>query len=210
VNLYHGTSTKALKSIAAHGLQPRDKSNGNWKDTVPSRRDSVYLTRAYPLYFAMCAAGEQEADAAIIEVKFASLSPRWLHADEDAVEQSTRGRDNLPADWDTKRRTIYYRSRAHLYSADGSLRVLGNCAHRSAIPVHAIGRVAVLTREALARLIVEASDPVVTASAYRLFSKNHDAFGPWLFGDTSTYTTVHGRDYTNRDGVTVHDIREFQ
>lgn len=53
--LYHGTSSKYLPSILREGIKPRKLTRqSNWKTTIESRNDMVYLTNAYALYFAIC------------------------------------------------------------------------------------------------------------------------------------------------------------
>ena len=52
LKLYHGTSSRFLDRILKHGIKPRGKGTSQW-DKFPSRPDLVYLTTAYPFYFAI-------------------------------------------------------------------------------------------------------------------------------------------------------------
>jgi hypothetical protein len=52
MRFYHGTSARRLTTILKDGIRPRLKTASNW-EKMPSRPDMVYLTVAYPLYFAM-------------------------------------------------------------------------------------------------------------------------------------------------------------
>jgi hypothetical protein len=52
MKLYHGCSFENLRSIMTTGLHPRLEKKSNWKK-APSRPDMVYLTVAYPFYFAL-------------------------------------------------------------------------------------------------------------------------------------------------------------
>lgn len=80
--LYHGTSSKHLKSILEKGLLPRNLSgNSNWHGDIQSKDDFVYLTTAYPVYFAFCAAKKKE-DLLILQV---DVDANDLYPDEDYV-----------------------------------------------------------------------------------------------------------------------------
>lgn len=51
MRVFHGTSAQHLGDILQRGIQPRGKAVGNWPD-LPSAPDHVYLTTAYPLWYA--------------------------------------------------------------------------------------------------------------------------------------------------------------
>jgi hypothetical protein len=87
--LYHGTSMTALHEIHADGIKPRGNGRGNWHGTIKSNPEAVYLTNAYPLFFAQQACGEGKRHV-ILEVNIEKIQFR-LQADEDAVEQTMRG-----------------------------------------------------------------------------------------------------------------------
>src|SRR5512146_1033712 len=157
--LYHGTGASNIANILKRGIAPRGRGPGNWDATVRSHSKSVYLTDTYALYFAMAATPASD-DPAIIDIATAPVL-QYLHADEDALEQAYHGRDELDPSWDIKRRTIWYRSRAHLYPAKGSLNALGTCAHRGVIPSEAILRICVINRERVPELVMRAFDPVI-------------------------------------------------
>ena len=112
--LYHGTSEKAWNSIKKSGIRPRGLSKkSNWKHSIESNPDTVYLTDTYPLHFAMSAirqTGDKIDRVAIIEVD-TDLLPGKLVPDEDALEQASRHQnDGLPETWTMVQRTRYYRS----------------------------------------------------------------------------------------------------
>lgn len=182
--LYHGTSSTKLKNILESGvLRPRGaNSHGNWKGTVKSNANTVYLTTAYPLHFASVAASEDGSEAVVLELRVAAIESN-LHADEDAAEQVYRGKDGLPSGWDMKRRTIYYRSRAHLFHWTASVAVLGTCGHQGPIPLSAVSRVATVSKDALVRLIIAGFDPTISILNYMLLGKQYEQGVRWLFGD---------------------------
>src|SRR5215831_10174199 len=114
--LYHGTGETAAREAMQAGLLPRRLTKkSNWKHTVPSNPGAVYLTDAYPGYFAANAASRKER-MAIIEVDSARLDPWRLGADEDVLEQALRRQDDLPQEWTMRQRTLYYRKRQFDYS----------------------------------------------------------------------------------------------
>lgn len=180
-HLYHGTSSSVIDSILKTGIKPRAVTKrDNWKKTVSSRATSVYLTAAYPLHFA---SATNDGDLAVLEIDRSMLDPLKLHADEDAIEQSHRGSDSLPSDWSIKRRTIYYRSRAHLFSGEDSLRVMGTAAYDGAIPPKAFTRLALIPQSSLADLIMMGHDPMISIGNYKFMGGKYRAFVAWIFGD---------------------------
>lgn len=208
ITLYHGTGATALPAIAQHGIMPRgrDGKRNNWKHTVGSNAACVYLTDAYPLHFAMSAAStDNDEDLAIIEVEVSSV---FLQADEDALEQVMRNRpDNEPErirNADMKARTIYYRSRAHLYKAADSLQALGTCSHRGPIKVSALRRVVVIKHAEIPRLVLHAGlDPIIHILNYKIMGGKYRQSVKWMFGDEATLLNDHNNEIT-RDGITVY------
>ncbi len=194
--LAHGTRATALPDIAKVGLRPRGgKGTNNWQHTVGSNPKAVYLTSAYALYFAQSAA-EIDGDLALIEVN-ARLVEGRLVADEDAVEQVMRERSDQEPDHvrngDLKRRTLYYRSRAHQYAYMESLKALGTCAHMGTIPVAALGRVVIVPEAVNMRLIMEVGiDPMIHVRGFAVLGAHYEVTQRWLFGDESTLVAFGG------------------
>lgn len=144
MKLYHGTSAKNLDSILREGIRPRGKVKGNWKHTIESNSHAVYLTRSYGPYFALQASANY--GALILEIETARLNTFRLLPDEDAIEQSTRGKDGIGGTM--RYRTAYYRRRMNEY-ADGeawkvSVKLLGTCCHKGTIPPDAITRATIV------------------------------------------------------------------
>ncbi len=95
--LYHGTSAKHLEAILKKGLLPRSAhGNSNWEGDIESKAGFVYLTDAYPVYFAYAAAKENE-DLAIVRVEVDEVK---LFPDEDYVALCLKTHDpffkNIP------------------------------------------------------------------------------------------------------------------
>src|SRR5262249_35818377 len=85
--LYHGGSAAVLEKVKRSGLQPRGlhKGKDNWKHTVTSNKDSVYLTNAYPWHFAAHAC-QSKGTGIIYEVNTDLLLPWEFAPDEDYLE----------------------------------------------------------------------------------------------------------------------------
>jgi len=77
--LYHGTSSRHLTSILQNGLQPQGSGQSNYTDKIESKEGFVYLTTAYPIYFADNARGDDE-DWVVLEVE---IDEEHLYPDED-------------------------------------------------------------------------------------------------------------------------------
>ncbi len=82
--LYHGTSSKNLSKILSEGLLPKEltKHPGYWQGSIVSKPNLVYLTTAYPVYYAQHAAITDNVDLALIRLK---VDMHNLYPDEDFV-----------------------------------------------------------------------------------------------------------------------------
>lgn len=124
VELYHGTSMESADSIMRHGFKDRvGAGKKNWDGVVLSKVGFVYLTRAYPFFYAMNAAGGHER-ASVLKVV---VDTDDLFPDEDYI----RGSGCL-------RKRIALKHYKHL--ADASLKYLGNVAIRPEKVGKVVGR----------------------------------------------------------------------
>jgi hypothetical protein len=95
--LYHGTSTQYKDRILREGLQPRAKTGvSNWSEQhdgmVESKPYLVYLTDAYPVYFALQASKEPHSLLILqVEVDEADLFP-----DEDFLAKVAHRQKMFP------------------------------------------------------------------------------------------------------------------
>jgi hypothetical protein len=183
MKLYHGTSERVGKLALAEGLKPRKmvrgSTKGNWTHTVLSNANAVYLTDAYPLYFSTQASGKDDRWA-IVEVDTDWLDLARMAADEDAVEQSGRGRDGLPKGWTMRQRTIHYRKIIRQFSWQDSLAAMGTCGYYGAIGRTAITRVAFVAWKGRGDIVSVALDPTITILNYQLIGGKYKAFNRWL------------------------------
>lgn len=180
--LYHGTNRARAQKILREGFI---KTGGmgapsNWKHTVESHPNAVYLTVAYAGYFAFTAT-KKKAKACVLEIDSDKL-PGRLGADEDAIEQARRMADDTPKDWDMKKRTQYYQQYIFNVEYTKSLQTLGNCTHEGPIPVSAITRIIEIDYDAMARMVVRGMDPQISVLNYRFMGGYYRAHTAWLAG----------------------------
>lgn len=180
--LGHGTGAAKLQAVLKDGLRPRTAtgSAGNWHVSVESNPRTIYLTRGYAFYFANNARAKGE-DLCLFEINTHLLPPGGFVADEDAVEQSVRGRDRLPKGWGMKRRTAYYRARVRDYSPVGSLNALGTCGFQGVIPPEAITRVCRIPAARAGRIIFSLSDPLISVLNWHIMGGHYEALQQWFF-----------------------------
>ena len=144
--LYHGTSSVNLDKILKSGLRPRYSKSSDWE--CASRPDMIYLTSAYPLYFAEHSITHHGGEPVVFEVEVDSAR---LYPDEDFLEQATRSEKsrqkinyllNQLEGLDMEQRTQFFRDSLeeykHHYSE--SLKYLGNCCHKGIIKPKRIRR----------------------------------------------------------------------
>lgn len=208
MKLYHGTTLAVGRRAMVEGLKPRrEHARSNW-EKAQSHRDGVYLTDAYPLYFAVHAMevayyrtpeGEGRHVGAVVEIETDRLSPFALVPDEDVLEQVGRGQDDLPKGWTMRQRTAYYRAKLRDYTngAGGwekSLEAMGTCAHLDTIPAAAITRVAFVDNRVPqgAQLMWEGMQPSIMLINYRFMA--------------SKYRELTQRVFAAPAGVTVEEV----
>jgi len=176
--LYHGTSRKRWEDIKTNGLKTRtDHGKSNWDHSIESNPDTVYLTAAYSLYFALGSVDTSDLDndgPVLIEIDTDRLDCEELVPDEDALEQVSRKHDDsLPPEWGMVERTRYYRSRVKDFAEAGltwewSLQMLGTCGYVGRIPPSAFTRVAMVDMKQASRLCMTMFDASVNVDAYQI------------------------------------------
>lgn len=193
MKLYHGvTRTEFLNSILKRGIVPRGQKPGNW-ETAPSRSDCVYLTDAYAPYFGPL----------IVEIDVERLELKKLLPDEDAVEQTMRGKDGIEGT--LEERAAIIRNQLHLYK-DGqwedSLKVLGTCAYRGKIHPSAISRIAVLPVKTQMFW-----DPVMVLLNYAICGHRYRMQMKRIFGDYIEITDNERDDW--QIPMVGHDVHQI-
>jgi hypothetical protein len=197
---YHGTSLEYWESIRSEGLVPRGHAGpSNWKNSIESNPDTVYLTIAYAMGFGMNALELSEDvsqnKVVIIEVETDTL-PGVLVPDEDALEQvGRRSNDGLDPAWGMVQRTKWYRKRVREYAESGldfawSMSVLGTGGHIGPIPASHFTRAAIIDIREEAALSLEALDRPPSVLAYRVLGDYLRGLQAQIFGDPYTMTDL--------------------
>lgn len=189
MKLYHGTSNVYASRILKDGLAPRSsRTNGNWKEYA-SREDLVYLTTAYPWFFAMHTSSNGEVEdtkAVVLEIESSLLDESKLLPDEDFIVQVVAANKGVPME------EIHNEIRDNIddwAAVDGtplwqySLNLLGTCSHRGPIPRAAITRYCVLDRRKRALLGAMAYNDGPHLGGPH---EQHRHLTKWLFGDKRT------------------------
>lgn len=180
--LYHGTNESHLPKILKHGIQPRRHSkNDNWEHSVSSNSSCVYLSIAYPLYFANAAIADEHDTGRlmVLEIDDDQLLTWMLCADEDFLAQANANpkKRDLPM----KEKNEYYKKVMHRYSHTTSLEHMGNCAYRGSIPKYAITRVAFIEQKTYAQMVMRGYDPSISTMNYMFRGHNYRQSTKWLF-----------------------------
>jgi len=175
---FHGTTENCLNSIEKHGLIPRGKRKGVWKE-FPSATDRVYLTTAYAIYYATAAAtivkqrNGKKLRGVVIEV---DPYPGNFVADEDALAQQRWMDEEFLwlNELSLEDRTAFWRNNAPDYPgmAWWSQEALGTFAHMGKIPPSQIKKVVTfdITEDHLF-----GHDPSITLMNYKMLGGRYEA-----------------------------------
>ncbi len=200
MKLYHGTGESSLKNILEDGIKPRGSENkrSNWKHTVQSRAGFVYLTSAYPFYFAMSATKGKEK-CVIIEVDLPESQEWRLHPDEDFIAQAQARQGDETAKGDLLKATkkVDLDQFQHLW--DKSLEHLGNVSHRGAIPRGFITRVAVIDVSERKDLMFNFGDPSISIMNFMVMRDTYQGFVSWVFGDRKLLPGMTGMSLQDQE-----------
>lgn len=185
MKLYHGCSAKDLRSIMTNGLRPRLDKESNWKKN-PSRPDMVYLTVAYPFYFALC----HEGLAGVVEIDIRGLNRKKFFPDEDFLTNLFALKDGKELD---PQEQGEIRVMLHTYGDywKESVRFQGNCCYRGTILPSFISRYCIFDPKARPELAAEMSDdPSINLTNYAFKGKAYRRLVAWMFGDRKVVPMV--------------------
>jgi hypothetical protein len=179
MKLFHGTTTAFLASIQRHGLRPRKTEASNWKQN-PSRSDMVYLTTAYPFYFATMSRDEKVV--VVFEIDAKKLDKDRLYPDEDYVTHVAQVRHGKPLAEEQKRHAC---DNLDLFRGmwRKSLAFLGNCAYRGTIPPKVITRYCLFDSAARPDLAFHCMDASINPLNYQFQGRQFAQVVGWFFGD---------------------------
>lgn len=180
MKLYHGTTERHLERIFQLGLAPRDLEAGNWDD-FPSRPDMVYLTSAYPLYFA--AASAEDGDRLVVlEFELDDLEPIFLFPDEDVVAQSVSHHEGRPLK--EVHREVVEMLEVWQDKWEAALKAMGTVAYQGVIPATNIRRLALIdpsARETPA-LFWKMLDPAISIMNFKVMGDYYTQLVEWVMG----------------------------
>lgn len=181
MRLYHGTNAKFLPKIIKRGIWPRMISaRSNWP-SFQSRPDMVYLSRAYPMYYAISACGESAPKIAIIEVEIDMLQHERLFPDEDVIAQSVAKEFEVPVS------VVHFDARDNLEDYQDkwkeSILLMGNCCHQGVIPPFSFTRYATWDFEGWHKAVLLSIDPAISILNYQFRGEWYRKFVAWIFGD---------------------------
>lgn len=183
MKVYHGTSSKNLKTILKNGLKPRGKSKGNW-DSFPSRNDMVYLTTAYAPYFAISSCKKMEK-ALVLEIDLDVLDRTDLYPDEDFVAQVLAHQQNSSIE------DVHDYVRDNLehfqHCFEDSLNGLGNISHKGIVSPSAVSRYCLIDIKSRSDLGMMCLDPSISIMNYRFCGNRYRSIISWLFGDRDDF-----------------------
>jgi hypothetical protein len=201
MKLYHGTSTKYLKHILKGGIKPRGRTGkSNWKD-FPSMDKHVYLSSAYPLYFARAATNtDSGAESMVVfEIDVKRVKEGRLYPDEDFIAQALVNNDpDAYESLDAAQRHSIENIEGYRHHWNDSLKRMGNVSHRGRIPVSAITRYVVIDPVSRMEITMAALDPTITTLHYAIKGGFYRNLVEWIFGDREELPQVEDAERFER------------
>lgn len=190
--LYHGTSARFLTEALTDGIQPRGDRPSIWTK-APSRSDMVYLACGYPFYYAVV--GTDDPKVAVFEIDASLIDDTRLYPDEDYIwyiADRTGEREHLTPPQVAE----------HLESLQDqwpkSLRMLGNVAHRGAIPAEFITRYCIYEPRTRPDLTFAMADYSINVLNYLHEQYDLHQLIAWMFGDEEWLPWAHDDDDERR------------
>lgn len=186
--VYHGTSLSNWKKILKGGLLPRSMTKkANWSGALASQENGVYLTSGYAVNYASHAAAKKGEKLVLVEVDTGSLALADMVADEDALEQATRGgEDGLPRGWKGEQRVAHYRALVKAYANKGmgfewSMEKMGTGVHLGPVPLESITRAVIIDPAIEINLMQICLDASVTVPNHMIYGAYWKALTEEIF-----------------------------
>jgi hypothetical protein len=150
----------------------------------------VYLTVAYPFYFANCSCKTEGARLCVVEVDTNQMAPWRFYPDEDFIAQVLMRTKKIPLDeaHPTARNRL---SRFKQYWKD-SIKGLGNAAYQGIIFPKAITRICLFDGQARPNLWLAFADPTITLMNYAICGPRYRGMVEWMFGRREQLPQVKG------------------
>ena len=207
MKLYHGTNEDYFPQIMVKGLQPRGKRKSHWEQ-YPSRNDMVYLTVAYPFYFALNTKGMGRP--IVLEIESEELNEELLHPDEDFVVQSLAKK---PKHIEKIHNDIKNNLESYQQHWQLSIENLGNCCYKGNIHKAAIKRVCLFNPKARPTIATMVLDPTISLMNYQFMHAKYTSLVAWMFGDIAELPQEAGiehcltRDLSDADPGLIAQIK---
>lgn len=200
MKLYHGTTSRWLQKILAKGIHPRGKRKSIW-DQYPSRTDMVYLTTAYPLYFAINAIEDNEKSL-IVEIDSDLLDQSLLYPDEDFITQVYMQQGPAELELSVAHKHVRRRLKQWQHLWAKSVESMGNCCYKGIVPASAITRYCLFDAAARPAISAMAMDPCISILNYMLCKEKYTGLVAWLFGDKNNLADL-GTESFSTDNPTI-------
>lgn len=194
--LYHGTRAAMLPRILKHGLRYRKPGKIGTYSKATSGAGRIYLSDSYSLYYA----GNATKAGALVVLRFRleNFNPARFVADEDWLAGWCNDTSYMIEREDLKnldRRQHLRWCRDHLAFkrpdlAMQSLEEYGTIAYRGGLRPHAIDKIAIVSMNAYAHLIMSGYDPVVSQNAYSLLGNYYRGWLDWLFDESASLRSI--------------------
>jgi hypothetical protein len=182
--LYHGTNIRYLDTILKQGLTPRQNTEGEKKGNFtisPSHQDMVYMSTAYPWYYAVMAHEITKGDltkGVVFEIDTVALDESNYYPDEDFVWQVMKEKISGLKHPDIRENLTDYQD-----MWKDSLKHSGCICHKGTIPVSAITRYCVFDFEKRANVGYEMLQPKISIENYNVAGEKYIKLNKWCFGD---------------------------
>lgn len=188
--IYHGTNELVARKAINESLKPRIcTGKSNWKHTIESNPNLIYLTTTYAPFFALSCKKSNEKFG-IIEIDTDFLDVNNLFPDEDFIEQATRHEKGiLGIKGNTiEQRTKWIRKNIEFFQPfwEKSIKGIGNCAYKGIIAPSAISRISIFNLEKCAPMCMSAMDPSITILNYYICKQKYQTITKWFMGDKVT------------------------
>ena len=176
MKIYHGTHYKNLNTILKSGLTPRKDKEGNW-EKYPSHSQMIYLSLAYPFYFAL-SAGEKISKGVVIEIDTEQLDENNFYPDEDFVFQKLEQQGQEGAEHtDIKENIESYQEYWEM-----SLNCFGGFCYKGTIPPSAFTKYCIVDFKQRKKLSFEMLQPIISLLNYKLRGDTYEGLVKWCFG----------------------------
>lgn len=181
MKLYHGTTARHLDAFLKYGLRPRiETGNSNW-EKFKSRPDLIYLTTAYPLYFAANATETKDDESAlIVEVDSRRLNEKLFFPDEDFIAQVIAQREGRSLEIVQKEVTRDLEGYRHTWHM--SLKGMGTCSYQGTILTETADKYVVIDLKKRPELWMSMTDPLITITNYKFRGVFYENFVKWVMG----------------------------